>query len=155
MSAKIFPKHILQRDFGSFFPCQLLPREHYNQVQHGCGVWAPSIRRHNGTYYIYWGDPDFGVWMVKTDNPMGRWSQPVMVMEGKGVIDTCPLWDEDGRCYLVNGWANSRCGFNSVLTVRELSADGSRVIGQPVKDVGLVPSTASSASPHPTPQKGG
>lgn len=111
---------------------RLLPVEHYNTVQHGCGVWAPSIRRHGDTYYIYWGDPDYGVFMVKTDNPRGRWSEPVLVLEGKGVIDTCPLWDEDGRCYLVNGWANSRCGFNSVLTVRELSADGTRVIGKPV-----------------------
>ncbi len=111
---------------------RLLPVEHYNTVQHGCGVWAPSIRRHGDTYYIYWGDPDYGVWMVKTTDPRGRWSEPVLVMEGRGVIDTCPLWDDDGRCYLVNGWANSRCGFNSVLTVRELSADGTRVIGKPV-----------------------
>ena len=111
---------------------RLLPLDHYNTVRHGCGVWAPSIRRHGDTYYIYWGDPDFGVWMVKTNDPRGRWSEPVLVMEGKGVIDTCPLWDEDGHCYLVNGWAASRCGFNSVLTVRELSDDGTRVIGQHV-----------------------
>ena len=47
------------------------------------------------------------------------------------MIDPCPLWDEDGRCYLVNAWAASRAGFNSVLSVRELSADGTRVIGLP------------------------
>lgn len=111
---------------------RLQPVAHYNTVQHGCGVWAPSIRRHGDTYYIYWGDPDYGVWMVQTNDPRGRWSEPVLVMEGKGVIDTCPLWDDDGRCYLVNGWANSRCGFNSVLTVRELSADGTQVVGNPV-----------------------
>lgn len=111
---------------------RLLPNCHYNTVQHGCGVWAPSIRRHNDIYYIFWGDPDFGLFMVKSNDPYGSWSEPVLVMEGKGVIDPCPLWDEDGRCYLVNGWAASRCGFNSVLTVRELSADGSQVIGKPV-----------------------
>ena len=111
---------------------RLLPLEHYNAVRHGQGVWAPSIRRHNNTYYIYWGDPDYGIWMVKTDNPRGRWSEPTLVVEGKGLIDPCPLWDEDGRCYLVNAWAASRCGFNSVLTVRELSPDGSRAIGEPV-----------------------
>ncbi len=110
----------------------LIPLDHYSNVQHGNGVWAPSIRRHDGVYYIYWGDPDFGVFMVKTTDPRGKWSEPVLIMEGKGVIDTCPLWDDDGRCYLVNGWANSRCGFNSVLTVRELSADGTRVIGKPI-----------------------
>ena len=106
--------------------------EHFNIPQHGNGVWAPSIRYHDGTFYIYWGDPDFGVYMVKTDNPSGRWSKPLCVIEGKGLIDTCPLWDDDGRCYLVNGWANSRSRFASVLTVREMNAEGTRPISNPV-----------------------
>lgn len=105
---------------------------HFDTVQHGNGVWAPSIRYHNGEYYIYWGDPDFGVMMVKTKDPAGEWEAPVCVISGQGYIDTTPLWDDDGRCYLVNGWANSRSKYASVLTVRELSADGSRPIGQPV-----------------------
>ena len=105
---------------------------HFNTPQHGNGVWAPSIRYHNGEYYIYWGDPDFGVMMVKTKNPAGEWDKPVCVIPGQGYIDTTPLWDDDGRCYLVNGWANSRSKYASVLTVRELSADGTRAIGQPV-----------------------
>ena len=106
--------------------------EHFSQVQHGNGVWAPSIRYHQGEYYIYWGDPDHGVYMVKTKDPAGEWEKPVCVIRGKGYIDTTPLWDEDGRCYLVNGWSNSRSKFASVLTVREMSADGTRAIGQPV-----------------------
>ena len=108
--------------------------EHFSTPQHGAGVWAPSIRYHNGEYYIYWGDPDFGVFMVKTrgGNPAGQWENPVCVIEGKGMIDTTPLWDDDGRCYLVNGWANSRGKFASVLCVRELSADGMRAISDPV-----------------------
>ena len=100
-------------------------------TQHGMGVYAPSIRHHDGYFYIYWGDPDRGVFMVKAADPAGPWSDPLMVIEGKGYIDTTPLWDDDGRCYLVNGWANSRIGFNGVLTVRELSADGTRPIGDP------------------------
>ena len=106
--------------------------EHFSTPQHGAGVWAPSIRYHNGWYYIYWGDPDYGVYMVKTQDPAAKWEQPVCVIRGKGYIDTTPLWDDDGRCYLVNGWANSRSKFASVLTVREMSADGTRPIGQPV-----------------------
>ncbi len=107
---------------------------HFSTPQHGNGVWAPSIRYHDGEYYIYWGDPDNGVFMVKTrgGDPAGEWEAPVCVIEGKGYIDTTPLWDDDGRCYMVNGWANSRAKYASVLTVRELSADGTRAIGQPV-----------------------
>ena len=105
---------------------------HFSTPQHGAGVWAPSIRYHQGWYYIYWGDPDYGVYMVKTQNPAGEWEKPVCVIRGQGYIDTTPLWDDDGRCYLVNGWANSRSKYASVLTVRELSADGTKAIGQPV-----------------------
>ena len=105
---------------------------YFSIPQHGAGVWAPSIRYHKGEYYIYWGDPDYGVYMVKTKDPAGEWENPVCVIEGQGYIDTTPLWDDDGRCYLVNGWANSRSKFASVLTVRELSADGTKAIGQPV-----------------------
>ena len=111
---------------------ELKPREVFDEPAHGMGVWAPSIRYHNGEYYIYWGDPDYGVFMVKTKDPAGRWDEPVLVIPGKGMIDTTPLWDEDGRCYLVNGWAGSRAGFKSVLSVRELSADGTKAISQPV-----------------------
>ena len=112
----------------------LPPLERYNIPQHGNGVWAPSIRynEHNQTYYIYWGDPDLGVFVVTAKDPAGKWTEPKCIIEGKGMIDTTPLWDDDGRCYLVNGWANSRCQFNSVLTVREMSADGMHQIGNPV-----------------------
>ena len=108
-----------------------LPADVFAEPQHGKGVWAPSIRHHDGWFYIYWGDPDHGVMMVKAQDPAGPWSKPLCVIAGKGMIDTCPLWDDDGRCYLVNGWAGSRAGFNSVLTVRELSADGTQAIGRP------------------------
>jgi len=107
------------------------PKEVFDKPAHGKGVWAPSIRYHNEEFYIYWGDPDYGIMMVKTKDPAGVWEKPVCVIPGKGMIDPCPLWDSDGRCYLVNGWANSRAGFNSVLTVRELSKDGTKAIGLP------------------------
>ena len=106
--------------------------KHFSKPQHGNGVWAPSIRYHNGEYFIYWGDPDFGVYMVKTKDPAGEWEKPVCVIKGQGYIDTTPLWDDNGKCYLVNGWANSRSKFASVLTVREMSPDGTRPVGQPV-----------------------
>lgn len=105
---------------------------HFSIPRHGEGVWAPSIRYHNGEFYIYWGDPDFGVYMVKTSDPSGDWEKPVCVIPGKGLIDTTPLWDEDGRCYLVNAYANSRARFASILVVRELSPDGKKAIGNPV-----------------------
>ena len=108
------------------------PMEYYNEARHGKGVWAPSIRFHEGMYYIYWGDPDFGIFMVKTRDPYGEWDKPVLVKAGKGMIDPCPLWDDDGRVYLAHAWAGSRAKFNSVLTVCELNKEGTKVISDPV-----------------------
>ena len=111
---------------------RLEPDDFFASPQHGKGVWAPSIRQHDGKFYIYWGDPDFGIYMVSADDPCGKWSEPHLVKAGKGMIDTTPLWDDDGRAYLVNGWAGSRAGFNSVLTVWEMTPDGRELIGDPV-----------------------
>lgn len=92
-------------------------------VQHGNQVWAPSIREHNGTYYIFWGDPDVGIYQVHTQAPRGEWSAPLLVIPGKGLIDATPLWDENGRVYLVHALAGSRAGLKSVLCVAELTPD--------------------------------
>ena len=99
------------------------------RIQHGNYVWAPSIRHHDGWFYIYWGDPDQGLFMTKTQNPAGTWSKPVCVKPGKGMIDCCPLWDEDGKAYLSHGCAGSRAGVKSVLFVAPMSADGTTVTG--------------------------
>ncbi len=123
---------IINYAIGSLYEGDEQLLSHFSKPQHGNGVWAPSIRYHQGWYYIYWGDPDYGVYMVKTQDPAGEWTKPLCVIKGQGYIDTTPLWDDDGRCYLVNGWANSRSKFASVLTVREMSADGTHAIGQPV-----------------------
>lgn len=100
--------------------------------RHGKGVWAPSIRCHDGIYYIFWGDPDYGIYMIKADDPTKEWSKPLLVIKGKGMIDPCPLWDEDGKAYLVHAWAGSRAKMNSALTMWSMETDGSGVIGDPV-----------------------
>lgn len=108
------------------------PKDFYRKPQHGKGVWAPCIRYHNGEFYIYWGDPDWGIFMVKTKDPKGEWEKPVLVKAGRGMIDPSPLWDEDGKAYLAHAWAGSRAGFNSIITICEMNAEGTQVIGEPV-----------------------
>lgn len=104
----------------------------FDSPQHGNGVWAPAIRFHDGRYYIYWGDPDRGVYMVSAEDPRGTWTEPLLVKAARGIIDPCPLWDDDGRAYLVHGWAGSRAGFKSVLSVSEMTPDGKRLVGEEV-----------------------
>ena len=101
-----------------------LPEDVFDKPQHGKGVWAPSIRYHDNQYWIFWGNPDYGIYMVKSANPAGPWEPAVLVLSGKGMIDTCPIWDDDGNAYLVNAWAKSRVGYNSILTLRRMRTDG-------------------------------
>lgn len=108
------------------------PKEFFDKAQHGKGVWAPAIRFHKGEFYIYWGDPDYGIYMIKTRDPKGSWSKPVLVKAGKGMIDPTPLWDEDGKVYLIHAYAGSRSGVNSILVICELNAEGTEVISDPV-----------------------
>ncbi len=108
------------------------PCDFYNSAQHGRGVWAPCIRYHNGEFMIYWGDPDFGIYVVKSRDPFGEWDEPICVLPGYGRIDPSPLFDDDGRVYLSFAWAGNRSYMNSTLMVVELNADGTKAIGEEV-----------------------
>lgn len=103
------------------------PFDVFDKAQHGNGVWAPSIRFHNGEFYIFYPDPDFGIYMTKTKNPAGEWSAPLLIKAGKGLIDPCPLWDDDGQAYLVSAYAGSRAGIKSVLIVNKMNLDGTKI----------------------------
>jgi beta-xylosidase len=115
---------------------QNYPFAEFRSPQHGNGVWAPSLRFHNGEFYISFGDPDRGVFMAKAINPAGPWSPLHCVRAAKGWIDTCPFWDDDGGAYLVHAWAKSRSGIKSILTINRMSADGTKLLddGQTVFD---------------------
>jgi beta-xylosidase len=108
------------------------PFEHFSIPRHGEGVWAPAIRYHKGDFYIYYPDPDFGIYVIKAKNAAGPWSEPVLVEGGRGLIDPCPLWDDDGTVYLVHGWAGSRAGIKSIITINKLNAEGTKTIDEGV-----------------------
>lgn len=109
---------------------QQIPVGVFNKPQHGNGVWAPAIRYHNNYFYIFYPDPDYGIYMVKARHPAGPWSAPLLIKSAKGWIDPCPLWDDDGNAYLVHAFANSRAGIKSVLHVARMSPDGTKVLDE-------------------------
>jgi beta-xylosidase/pectin methylesterase-like acyl-CoA thioesterase/lysophospholipase L1-like esterase len=105
---------------------RLVPEEIYREPRHGNGVWAPAIRHHAGRFWISFADPDFGIYVTTAIDPRGPWSAPALVVPGKGRIDPALFWDDDGSVWLVHAWARSRAGFNNLLTLRRLTADGLR-----------------------------
>lgn len=109
-----------------------VPEFRYRNPIHGCGVWAPAIRYHEGVYYVFFPMPDEGIYVTKTTDPLGKWSEPVNIRPKAGWIDPCPFWDDDGRAYMVAGVAKSRIGYKSVLHMVEMKPDASGLIGDEV-----------------------
>ena len=104
------------------------PFDVFSKPQHGNGVWAPSIRYHAGEFYIFYPDPDRGIYMVKAKNAAGPWSEPLLIKEAAGWEDPCPLWDTDGQAYLVSAMVASRSGIKSILVVSRMSSDGTKLL---------------------------
>ena len=67
------------------------------------GFFAPAIsyNPHNKTYYMVTTNVGVGNFFVKTQDPFGEWSDPIMLPEVTG-IDPSFFFDEDGKAYLVN-----------------------------------------------------
>ncbi|NYI03205.1 glycoside hydrolase family 43 protein [Allostreptomyces psammosilenae] len=111
-----------------------LPRLHeagaYSRPRHGSGVWAPAIRHHDGRFVIVYPDPDHGLFTVTAKDPAGPWSEPRLLRAGRGLIDPCPLWEEDGTAWLVHGWARSRSGIGNRLTLHRMSPDAGELLDE-------------------------
>ncbi|MBD5632002.1 MAG: glycosyl hydrolase 43 family protein [Clostridia bacterium] len=99
-----------------------IPFERFNEVQHGHGAWAPSLRYHDGKFYCLIPFPDEGIFVSETSDPYGKWSLLRPLLLGKGYEDPCPVW-ADGKCYVAIAFAKSRIGFNSKLALFETDAE--------------------------------
>jgi beta-xylosidase len=100
----------------------------FEEPAHAKGIWAPAIRYHNNKFWISYGMPDEGIFIISTEDPLGTWSKPVLLLEGKGYIDPCPFWDDDGKAYIVHGYARSRIGFKSILGIFEIDEKATKAI---------------------------
>jgi beta-xylosidase/pectin methylesterase-like acyl-CoA thioesterase len=109
---------------------RLVPEAHFAKPRFGEGVWAPCLRYHAGKFWIFYPDPDFGIYVITAKRFEGPWSAPHLLLPGKGIIDPTSLWDDKGKAYLLHAWAKSRAGINNVLTLRQMAPDGSKLLDQ-------------------------
>ena len=67
------------------------------------GIFAPDIKYNpaNRTYYMITTNVGTGNFLVKTQDPFGSWSEPILLPQVQG-IDPSLLFDDDGRAYIVN-----------------------------------------------------
>jgi xylan 1,4-beta-xylosidase len=75
-----------------------------DSVDSSRGIFAPTIRYHNGTFYVLStltgampGKPA-GNFIVTATNPAGPWSEPYWLPDAKG-IDPSLFFDDDGKAY--------------------------------------------------------
>ena len=122
------------------------PKDHYVTPRRGGGVWAPSIRYHGGKFYIYYPDPDAGIFVVTARNPRGPWSKPTLVDATRGAIDPAPFWDKNGQAWIAMASARSRSGVNNIVTLKRMRPDGRSVVekGHIIIDGAKLPAVATS-----------
>lgn len=94
------------------------------------GVWAPSVIKVGDRYNYYyslslWGDFNPGIGVATSLTPYGPWTHYGKVLDSnlsgvKNSIDPQPIYDEDGKLYLIWG---SFYGIGAV----ELTDDGTEV----------------------------
>lgn len=94
------------------------------------GVWAPSVIKVGNHYNYYyslslWGDSNPGIGVATSLTPYGPWTHYGKVLDSnlsgvKNSIDPQPIYDEDGKLYLIWG---SFYGIGAV----ELTDDGTEV----------------------------
>ncbi len=99
-----------------------LPFSQFQRVAHGRGSWAPSIRFHEGCFYVYFCTPDEGLFVAKATDPRSKWELH-HVLNVSQWEDPCPFWDEDGTAWLVR---SKLCG--GPVYLHQMSSDGLRLL---------------------------
>ncbi|MBO7355318.1 MAG: family 43 glycosylhydrolase, partial [Lachnospiraceae bacterium] len=70
------------------------------------GLFAPTLRFHDGTFYCICTNIDHGGnFIVTAKNPEGPWSEPVMIKDAGG-IDPSVFFDDDGKMYYIGTHEN-------------------------------------------------
>ncbi|WP_454760362.1 glycoside hydrolase family 43 protein [Caulobacter segnis] len=103
-----------------------MPRDQRTSGQrYAGGVWAPSIRHHDGKFYVYFATPYEGIFMSTATKVEGPWTAPVAVVAGPNLEDPCPFWDDDGQAYLVHGKVGA-----GPLVLHRMAPDGQSVLDE-------------------------
>ncbi len=99
-----------------------LPFDQFKRVAHGRGCWAPSIRYHEGTFYVYFCTPDEGLFAATTKDPRSKWELH-HVLQVQQWEDPCPFWDTDGQAWLIR---SKLCG--GPVYLHKMSDDGLKLL---------------------------
>ena len=103
---------------------QIGPELNWNRMnRYGRGVWAGTLRYHDGRFYLFFGAPDEGYFMTSAERPEGPWDDLTPLLQERGWDDCTVMWDEDGTaCFVGTHFAD---GYKTYLF--DMSPDGKRI----------------------------
>lgn len=87
------------------------------------GSWAPSIRYHDGKFWVFFCTITEGLCVSTAADPAGPWSPVKVVQAAQGWEDPCPFWDDDGQAYLVRGAQGA-----GPIIIHKMSPDGYAIL---------------------------
>ncbi len=124
-------------------------------VERNCmngGVMAPTLRFHNGTFYII--NTNFshdGNYIITAKDPAGPWSEPRWLRDVPG-IDASLFFDTDGSCYVMgtgDNWPDGKGGLRQGIWVAKFDMENCCMASEPVAIFGgAFADVASPESPH-------
>ena len=96
-------------------------------------MFAPTIRYHEGTFYIICTNVSYGGnFIITAQNPAGPWSEPHYI-EGADGIDPSLFFDEDGTCYYIGTHPNpAGCQYDGdwYIWIQELDIENMKLVGE-------------------------
>jgi beta-xylosidase len=114
-------------------PAELDARFNWNKMDfYGKGAYAPSLRYHDGKFWVFVNLKDACFYAATTTDPKTeKWKGWILKdkngkeMTGSGYTDPCPFWDEEGKAYL----AASHPGGNSWYSyLYQMTPDGKQLL---------------------------
>jgi beta-xylosidase len=100
--------------------------------------WAPEISEFKGRFHVYYvarkkGGP-LSVAVATADRPGGPYTdQGPLISQPDGSIDPVPVWDENGKPYIVWKEDGNSAGRPTPIWAQPLDDRGTKVTGQPVE----------------------
>jgi beta-xylosidase len=91
------------------------------------GTWAPTLRYHDGLFYLYVCTPRDGLLRYTAKDPAGPWTGGLIKAVDQWE-DPCPFWDDDGQAYLVH----SKLGAGPLI-LHKMSPDGTQLLDDGVE----------------------
>jgi len=100
------------------------------------GVYAPSLRYHNGKFYVYVNFLTDGMFVCTAENAAGPWhTQRLLDKNGKELrttnwTDPCPVWDDAGNGYLATSRAG---GYHWYSYLFQMNPEGTQLLDADVE----------------------